>query len=95
MDVDLPAASQLRASGSRPRAWTHIGTASLCRLPDDRGEASDRLEQAASTIDDRDRLDALEREIAGLETERGGLAHQVERLEQYPVSRDGDVSGRR
>ena len=43
-----------------------------------------------SIVDDRDRLNALEREIASLETERGGLAHQVERLEQYPVSHAGD-----
>jgi len=69
---------------------THIGPSAAYRI--DRGEASDRLEQAASTIDDRDRLDALDREIASLETERGGLAHQLERIEQYP-SRDGDGSG--
>ena len=69
---------------------THIGPSAAYRI--DRGEVSDRLEQAASTIDDRDRLDALEREIASLETERGGLAHQLERIAQYP-SRDGDVSG--
>jgi MobA/MobL family protein len=70
---------------------THIGPSAAYRF--DRGEASDRLEQAASTIDDRDRLDALDREIASLETERGGLAHQLERIEQYPMSRDAGGSG--
>lgn len=71
---------------------THIGPSAAYRM--DQGEASDRLEQAAVIVDDHDRMDALVREIASLETERGGLAHQVERLEQYPVSRAGDGLGR-
>ncbi|MGB7217928.1 MAG: MobA/MobL family protein [Vicinamibacterales bacterium] len=65
----------------------HIGPSAAYRT--NRGEPHDRLEQAATTRDDCDRLNAIERAIANLETERGGLAHQLERFEEYPVSRGG------
>ncbi len=49
-----------------------------------RGLPHDRLEEAALSRDDLDRLAAIEREIVMLETERDGLAHLMERLHEYP-----------
>jgi hypothetical protein len=65
---------------------THVGPSAAHRMA--RGETHDRLEQAVDVVDVRDRLVALDHEIARIETERGGLAHQVERFEEYPRSRD-------
>ena len=70
----------------------HLGPSAAHRT--ERGETVERLEQAVEALDVRDRLAALDREIARVETERGGLAHQVERVETYPRSKEaGGGSG--
>ena len=48
------------------------------------GRPHDRLADAALNRDDRDRLASIDQEIASLETERRGLADQIERTEALP-----------
>jgi len=67
----------------------HIGPTAAYQV--ERGQTPDRLARAVDAVDVRDRLVAVDQEIARIETERGGLAHQVERFEQ--VARSKDLSG--
>ena len=57
------------------------------------GRPHDRLADAAMTRDDQNRVAAIDQEIASLEAERRGLAHQIERADAV-LDRDGGSRGR-
>jgi hypothetical protein len=60
-----------------------------------RGDAHDRLEIAAGTASDRERLEAVEQAIAGLETERAALVSEAQKRTEcdWASSSGGGYSG--
>jgi hypothetical protein len=48
-----------------------------------RGDAHDRLEIAAGTASDRERLEAVDQAIAGLETERAALVSEDQKRTEW------------
>jgi hypothetical protein len=60
-----------------------------------RGGTHDRLEAAAYAASDRERLEAIDQAIAGLEIERGGLVSEDQKRAEWEwaSSSDGGPSG--
>ena len=58
-----------------------------------RGEDHERLDHAASVVDGRDQLQAIDRAITQLETTRAVLVRALEYREEYPGRREGPTNG--
>ena len=72
-------------------AGDHFGPAAAHMV--DRGQDHERLDRAAAAVDDRDELQAVERDISCLEAAREVLVRELAHTEEHPAARGSGRGG--